>query len=229
MSKLANNKLWYLLINKYSKRNFTKPFGLNKYFKEVHINQKFKTKDLVLIGIFAVIYFVIMFGVGMMGIVPILFLAYPFVLGLTGGIISMLVMAKAQKPWITSIFGMIAPIIMFVGGHTYVIIINSLIVMILVEIIRRSGNYHDIKKDTLANGVFNMWICGSLMQMLLMHDEYMAMTVPTMGQEYADKLEALITYPNMAIVYLIAFIGGILGAIIAKKLLRKHFEKAGLI
>lgn len=193
------------------------------------MNQKLKTKDLVLIGVFAIIYFVIMFGIGMMGIIPILFLCYPFVLGLTGGIISMLVMAKAQKPWIASIFGMIAPIIMYVFGHTYVLLVNSLIVMILVELIRRSGKYHDIKKDTLANGVFNMWICGSLMQMLLMHDEYMAMTVPTMGQEYADKLEALITYPNMAIVYLIAFIGGVLGALIAKKLLRKHFEKAGLI
>lgn len=193
------------------------------------MNKKFKVKDLVMIGVFAVIYFIIMFGVGMMGIIPILFLCYPLVLGLTGGIISMLVMAKAQKPWVASIFGMIAPLGMFAGGHTYVLLINSLIVMIIVEFIRRSGNYHDIKKDTIANGVFNMWICGSLMQMLLMHDEYIAMTVPTMGQEYADKLEKLITYPNMAIVYLIAFIGGVLGAVIAKKLLRKHFEKAGLI
>ena len=38
------------------------------------MNNKLKVKDLVLIGIFAVIYFVGMFAIGMMGLIPILFL-----------------------------------------------------------------------------------------------------------------------------------------------------------
>lgn len=38
--------------------------------------KKLKVKDLVSIGVFAVIYFVLMFGVGMMGMIPILFLIY---------------------------------------------------------------------------------------------------------------------------------------------------------
>lgn len=193
------------------------------------MNKKIKIKDLVMIGVFAIIYFVLMFAVGMMGIIPILFLCYPFFLGLIGGIIPILVMAKARKPFVVSIFGMISPLIMFVGGHTYVVLVNSLIVMIVVELIRKIGKYHSLTCDTIANGVFNMWICGSLMQMLLMHDAYMNMTVPMMGQEYADKLEALITYPHMAIVYVTAFVGGVLGALIARKLLKKHFEKAGVI
>lgn len=41
---------------------------------------KLKIKDLVTIGVFAVIYFVVMFGVGMIGMVPILFLVYPTLL-----------------------------------------------------------------------------------------------------------------------------------------------------
>lgn len=43
---------------------------------------KLKIKDLVTIGVFAVIYFVVMFGVGMIGMVPILFLVYPTLLGI---------------------------------------------------------------------------------------------------------------------------------------------------
>lgn len=40
-------------------------------------NKKLKVKDLVSIGVFGVIYFAFMFGVGMMGLIPILFLIYP--------------------------------------------------------------------------------------------------------------------------------------------------------
>ncbi|MEE5568088.1 MptD family putative ECF transporter S component, partial [Streptococcus pneumoniae] len=35
-------------------------------------NKKLKVKDLVSIGVFGVIYFTFMFGVGMMGLIPIL-------------------------------------------------------------------------------------------------------------------------------------------------------------
>ena len=74
-----------------------------------------------------------------------------------------------------------------------------------------------------------MWAAGSLMQMLLVKEAYMEITVKMMNQEYANALEKLITYPNMVIVYISAFIGGILGAYLGKKVLKKHFEKAGMI
>ena len=50
-----------------------------------------------------------------------------------------------------------------------------------------------------------------------------------MGQEYVDTLERLITYPNMALVYIGAMVGGIIGAYIGRAFLKKHFEKAGII
>lgn len=53
-----------------------------------------KIKDLVTIGVFAVVYFVVMFGVGMIGIVPILFLLFPTLLGIVSGTIILLFMAK---------------------------------------------------------------------------------------------------------------------------------------
>ncbi|MBF1161659.1 MAG: MptD family putative ECF transporter S component, partial [[Eubacterium] sulci] len=62
-------------------------------------DKKLKIKDLVTIGVFAIICFVVMFAVGMMGVVPILFLIYPTVLGVVSGTIVMLFMAKEQKPW----------------------------------------------------------------------------------------------------------------------------------
>ena len=82
---------------------------------------KLTIKDLVSIGVFAVIYFICMFAVGMMGVVPILYLVYPAAYALIGGPIVMLFMAKVNKPFGLLIFGMITPCIMFLFGHTFVV------------------------------------------------------------------------------------------------------------
>jgi energy-coupling factor transport system substrate-specific component len=109
-------------------------------------NRKLKVKDLVTIGIFTVVYFVVMFGVGMMGMVPILFLVYPTVLGVVTGTIIMLFMAKVQKPFALFILGILTPLIMFSMGHTYILLIHGIIVMAIAELIRKAGDYRIGKK-----------------------------------------------------------------------------------
>ncbi|WP_010247504.1 MptD family putative ECF transporter S component [Peptoniphilus rhinitidis] len=191
-------------------------------------NKKLKVKDLVSIGVFAVIYFALMFGIGMMGMIPILFLIYPTVLGIIAGTVVMLFMTKVQKPWSLFIFGMISPLVMFAAGHTYVVVVLSLIVMIIAELIRKIGNYNSFKYNMISYAIFSTWICSSMMQMLLAKEVYIE-HCRMMGDDYVVALEKLITYPHMALVALGAFLGGILGAYIGKALLKKHFEKAGIV
>ncbi|MDD7305194.1 MAG: MptD family putative ECF transporter S component [Peptoniphilaceae bacterium] len=192
-------------------------------------NKKLKVKDLVTIGVFGVIYFALMFSVGMMGIIPILFLIYPMALGIISGPVVMLFMAKVQKSWALFIFGMLTPLVMVLMGHTYVVVVLSLIVMIIAESIRKLGNYNSFKYNMLAYGVFSTWICSSLMQMLLVKEKYIQMSIAMMGKDYVNALDRLITYPHMALVYLGAFLGGIIGAYLGKALLNKHFKKAGIV
>ena len=192
-------------------------------------NKKLKVKDLVSIGVFCVIYLVLLFGVGMMGIIPILFLIYPTVLGIVAGTVVMLFMTKVQKPWALFIFGMVSPLVMFAAGHTYVVVVLSLIVMIIAELIRKIGNYNSFKYNMLSYAVFSTWICSSMMQMLLVKEKYLEMSIEMMGKDYVDAMEELITYPHMALVALGAFLGGIIGAYIGKAILKKHFEKAGIV
>ena len=67
-------------------------------------------KDLITIGVFAVIYFVVMFGVGM---IPILFLVYPILLGIVIGTIIMLFMAKVKKSLGLFVLVILSPLLMF--------------------------------------------------------------------------------------------------------------------
>ena len=148
--------------------------------------KKLKIKDLVTIGVFAVIYVVIIFALGMIGFLPVLYLVYPALLGIVSGTVVMLFMVKVQKPWAVLILGM------------------------------------------LSFAIFNTWICGSLMQMLWAREKYIEIAI-VMGEEYVNALIKLVTYPNMALVYLGAILGGLIGANIGRILLKKHFIKAGII
>ena len=51
--------------------------------------------------------------------------------------------------------------------------------------------------------------------MLLVKDRYVEMSSSMMGEEYTRGLERLITYPNMALVYAGALLGGIAELILA--------------
>ena len=190
---------------------------------------RLEVRDLVTIGVFGVIYFVCMFAVGLMGVVPILYLLYPMVFGVVGGPIVLLFMAKVQKPWALVIFGMITPIIMFLFGHTLLVPGVALVTMLVAEGIRRIGKYRSLRYNMLAYVVMATILCSSLLQMLVMKELYLQLTEAEMGREYTEALEKLISVRNMGLVYLGAVLGGIVGAFLGRKLLKKHFEKAGIV
>ncbi|WP_040565917.1 MptD family putative ECF transporter S component [Peptostreptococcus stomatis] len=192
--------------------------------------EKLKIKDLVTIGVFTVIYFVLMFLSGMIGIVPILYLAYPTVAGIITGIVIMLFMAKVQKPGGLFILGLICSLIVIAMGNTYVILVHALISMAIAEIIRKTGGYKSFKYNMLSFAIFNTWICGFLMQVLLVKDKVIEIAETRgMGYAYIMKLIALLNFSSMILVYIGAIVGGIIGAYIGKAFLKKHFEKAGII
>ena len=192
--------------------------------------EKLRIKDLVTIGVFTVIYFVLFFVAGMVGIVPILYLAYPTLAGLITGIVVMLFMAKVQKPWGLFLLGLICSLIVIAMGNTYIIVIHAVISMVIAELLRKKGEYRSFKYNMLSFAIFNTWICGFLMQILLAKDKVIELAETRgMGHDYIMKLITLLNFRSMILVYIGAIVGGILGAYIGKVFLKKHFEKAGIV
>lgn len=192
--------------------------------------EKLRIKDLVTIGVFTVIYFVLFFVAGMVGIVPILYLAYPTLAGIITGIVAMLFMAKVQKPWGLFLLGLICSLIVLAMGNTYIIVIHAVISMVIAELLRKKGEYKSFKYNMLSFAVFNTWICGFLMQILLAKDKVIELAETRgMGHDYIMKLITLLNFHSMILVYIGAIVGGILGAYIGKVFLKKHFEKAGIV
>ena len=185
-------------------------------------------KDLVLIGIFDVIYLVIIMACDCMGIVPILYLIYPTIAAIIAGPLVLLFMAKEQKAFAFAIFGIIPPALTFFLGNTYVVLVIVIITTLLAEVLRKIGNYSSFTWNTLAYAVYSLWIPGVLSQMIFVRERFIEMC-KIMGDDYIAILVNLLTWQNMIFVAIGAFIGAIIGALIGKKLLKKHFIKAGII
>ncbi len=186
-------------------------------------------KDLVNIGIFAVIYFVGLFVVGMpLGFLVVAYLFFPFATSVVLGIAVMFLLAKVQKPFGLFIFAAIPGCLMTLMGHTPVVAIHALIVAALAEIVRKAFGYKTVKGSIAGYAVMSLWLCGAFWQIFILKDQYYALTEKMMGAEYAAQLVSLPIW-IMPILYVSAFAGGILGGLLGAKVLKKHFAKAGLV
>jgi len=74
-------------------------------------DNKLKGRDLINVGIYGAIYFVILFAVAMLGMIPIFLPLLSVLVPILGGIPFMLFLTKVKKPGMIFIFAMIMGIL----------------------------------------------------------------------------------------------------------------------
>ena len=75
--------------------------------------------------------------------------------------------------------------------------------------------------------VFNLTSMGPFFSLRLAKDAFLSTCVTYYGQEYADTIDRLTPDWIIAVFVVLALLGGILGGMFGKKLLKKHFSKVG--
>ena len=103
----------------------------------------------------------------------------------------------------------------------------SVVTGLIAEVVYRSGNYKSMKAAVLTCGVFPMWACGNYLPLFLQRDQYFADRV-NYGQDYVDAVMSMTPNWMFFVLLIMTFVAGILGGLIGKKLLKKHFVKAGI-
>lgn len=185
-------------------------------------------KDLINIGIFTAIYFVVVFAVACLGFIPILMAAICGIIPLIAGIPYMLFLTRARKFGMITILGLLTGIIMFITGMGYFSIATGLICGLIADLIWKSGGYASASRAVLSHGVFSCWIIGNFLPFLITADTYLPAVRAQYGDAYVDELMTYLQ-PEMYPVLLIAcFVTGVIGGFIGRAILKKHFERAGI-
>ena len=189
--------------------------------------KKLQGKDLITVGIFTAIYFVLMFMCGMLGYVPLFYAILPLVVPIVCGIPFMLFLTKVKCFGMVTIMGTICGGLMLLTGHTFIPLITGIVFGLLADLIFLAGKYKSAKASVTGYTVFSLWIVGMLMPFWVMKDTFEKFLADSMGTEYMQATFAIFgkiswAFPIMAI------IGGIVGSYVGFAMLKKHFRRAGI-
>ena len=189
-------------------------------------------KDIITVGIFSAIYFVINFAFMLLsGLHPLLWILMPGLIAIFAGIPFLMMCTKVPKTGAVVLMGFITALIYFVTGQfTVVILIAFAVSCILAELCRICSHYRSFRGTALAYVFFSLGMIGSPLPVWIMRDSFLAqISQQGMPEAYVSTLAAL-TSPGMIVVLVGApIVGAILGILLAKGMFRKHFEKAGIL
>ena len=190
---------------------------------------KLKGKDLINVGIYAAIYCVIMTAIAMLGFIPIMMPMLCVLVPLIGGIPSMLFMTKVTKPGMIHIYAMIVGLFLWITGMGYWPFLFGVVFGLIADQIAKSGNYKSSQKTILSYAVFCLVIFGNFVPLIMDAEKYFE-TRQSFGQAYITELSAIMSHSWLLPVLIVAtLVCGVLGGLLGKALLKKHFVKAGIV
>lgn len=190
-----------------------------------------KGRDLITVGIFTALYFVINFLFMLIsGLHPYLWVFMPAIDALFAGIPFMLACAKVPKFGTVLIIGMVPSLIYFITGMFTPLILGLMLASCVVaEIIRAATRYESFAGNAVAYAVFGFGMCGSPLPLWAFHDSFVAQIAGQgMGADYLTTLETAANPGMLVAMFAATFVAGLIGAYIARGMFKKHFVKAGL-
>lgn len=112
----------------------------------------------------------------------------------------------------------------------YDLLIWGIVVGIIGELILKVARYSSGKMAIFCYGVLSTCICGNYIHWISASEEWLTEQTATFGNTYVDTIHGVLTngwaFPSMIIG---GFLSGIIGGLIGRKVMKKHFEKSGLV
>ncbi len=195
-------------------------------------NNSLQTKDYISIGVFSLIYFVIAFGIGGIAqMTPVTFPLMPMIVALFAGSIFMLYMAKIPKKGAVSILGILAGILLFITGMFWMMSAFFILFGVIADYIISSGDFKSFRRNLTAYCIFALAPMGAYIPMVVMPVQFdKFMQRKGNFSSFAGVIKSIgFNWWAIPAMILGTVICGAIGGFIGKKLLRKHFEKAGIV
>lgn len=191
---------------------------------------QFSPKHLVNMGVFTAIYVVVMFTLGMVGVLgaPFMFVGWTICI-LVNGVVMMLYLSRTPVMGALTVVGLIVGIIYLLTGSVWWVLLIVPILGFIGDLVNRAGQFKSKKHFILAYGVFTMWYLSPLLPIFYDSDNYFREIAKYMkSQEYADQMQAIFQPWVIGVWGVVLFFIGVLGAYIGTRILNKHFVKAGI-
>lgn len=190
---------------------------------------KLNGKDLITTGIYTALYIVAIFIASIANVTPLTFMFYPAVASLLGAVFFVMLATKVQKPGAIIIWGIIVGLLFMVLGMAMAfpfIVVGAVIAQLLII----KAGYTDFKVITLAYALISVLFIGGYAQLFVTTDQYLTEAAGRgLPQEFVNGIANYATLPFLLLMIVVSVVFAILGCLFAKKILKKHLLKAGVL
>ena len=190
-------------------------------------SNRLNAKDLINVGIYTAICAVICCAVAMTGVIPIMMVLLVVFVPILTGIPYMMFLTKVMKFGMILILNVLMGALMWVTGMSYYALVVGIISGLIAEFIYRSGKYRNKKLGILAYAVSGIYCWANYLGIFFDVEGYFS-TRQNFGQEYIDAVTRLMPAWMCPVLLVVDLVCGLIGGWIGTKMLRKHFEKAGI-
>lgn len=197
--------------------------------------KKLSVKDIITIVILTVLMIALSHGIGgilSFNLFATLVLA-PCIVSFAIAPIFMLMAVRIKKRGVFLIYTILTGIPFLLTGFWFVSAYIT-VVGIVGELVffRNIDNYSNTKKLIIFWPIYNIfWVGMSVIPVWFMKETYKQTALSGgFSQEYIDSLVKYFSTPHwMILIWGLAVIGGLLGSLLGRKLLNKHFSRSGVI
>ena len=193
--------------------------------------KKLTAKDFITVGIFTAIVFVVEFACGILGFIhPYIVASYVVMIPIVASIPMMLFYSKVDKFGMITIMSVLIAIIMFVAGMGFLGAPLIILAGVVADLIAKAGDYKRFKMISISYAVFCLWICANYFPVIVTANSYReSLLEEGYSAEYTDSLFRAINSKTIWGLLILCLIFGYIASYIGKAVVKKHFEKAGIV
>ena len=197
------------------------------YFMQTENKKGFQVKDLIVTALLSLCALVIYILCAFLSFSPYTMLVVSPLWALLAAITYFLVAAKTKKPWALFIFCAVTGIY----GFYPPMIICCLIAGIISALIAWKTGCTNGKTLTISYIIYMILAAfsGTYIPFLFFSKQTLEQYAGMFGESYLGILQTLVSPVTAIIMLVVVAICAFIGALIAKKLLKKHFKKAGMV
>lgn len=126
--------------------------------------------------------------------------------------------------------GLIVGILTGLLGMGVWVILTMPVFALIADLIMRSGEYKCAVKSVIGYGVYSLGMIGNYIPIIFARDSCGEMLLGSgFSQEYVDTTMGYIPDWSLLPLFAASFVSGVVGSLIGRVLMRKHFVRAGIV
>ena len=189
--------------------------------------KKFQIKDLIITALMVLCSQVLYRVLSFLFVTPYTMLLAVPIWSIIGAIAYFLVPGKTKNTWMILLFCVLTSIVSFYPPY----MISCTVAGIIAMLIAKTKGVSNYKGLTIGYVIFCVLagFGGMYIPFLFYADQTIKSYEKMFGSGYMETLTKIVSPMTTVIMLIVIAICALIGAVISKKLLKKHFEKAGMI